>query len=108
LEATEVFLCTGSGTKLIADEGLKIAGFKRDLNGTNKELFPAPASHSTCKKGFYQAGYIHGGNTPFGDAGNKVNLNLQYQVELDSGLRYIRLVPGQKQGKLKPTKSNWY
>jgi hypothetical protein len=52
LEATEVFLCTGSGTKLIADEGLKIAGFKRDLNGDNKELFPAPALQSNCERGF--------------------------------------------------------
>ncbi len=38
-------------------------------------------------------------HTPFGDVGNKENLNLQYQVGLDSGLRHIRLVPGA--GKIK-------
>ena len=51
------------------------------------------------RKGLYQAGYIHGGNTHHLLAGTRKILNLQYQAELDSSLGQVRLVPGA--GKIK-------
>jgi len=97
-------------TIFVANEWLKVGWIKRNKNGISKELFPAREGHTPFAKGALSGRlkFKCGGNTPVVDGGNKEILNLHYQVELDSSLGYIRLVPGQKQGRLKSFISKRY